>query len=299
MREALAALVGPVARLAVARGLPYAAVEQMLKAAFVQAADAAHPGLLPHRKTSRIATTTGINRREVARLQQAQPRAAARARSVAAGLFTHWTSVPPYSGTGGVPLVLPRLSEAPEAPSFETLAQSITRDVHPRSLLDELVRLRLANWDTAADTVTIAREAFVPGGDSARLLAFLGDNVGDHLSAAVANVLQHEPGAPAPHFEQAVLAEGLSAASMAGMRPAIREQWRSLMAALVSPLEARVEADAARPAEELGRLRVGLYSWFELPPPAAGAARPDTSTTQPARPRRVARRKPTGEKDPS
>ena len=47
------------------------------------------------------------------------------------------------------------------APSFESLAQEITRDVHPRSLLDELCRLGLATWDEAGDTVALSREAFV------------------------------------------------------------------------------------------------------------------------------------------
>ena len=62
------ALLMPLARLAVARGLPFAAVEGLLKQAFVQVAGEAHPGVLAHRKVSRISTVTGINRREVTRL---------------------------------------------------------------------------------------------------------------------------------------------------------------------------------------------------------------------------------------
>ena len=68
LHEALAGLMASVARLGVARGLPYAAVEEMLRLAFVQAAARAHPGLPEHRKVSRISTTTGLNRREVSRL---------------------------------------------------------------------------------------------------------------------------------------------------------------------------------------------------------------------------------------
>ncbi len=269
LHDAVAGLMSAVARLAVARGLPYAPVEEMLKRAFVGAADQAHPGLLPHRKVSRVSTATGINRREVTRLMQAQPRAVTRTRSVAAEVFTHWRTQHPYKAADGAPRLLPRQGAEP---SFETLAQAVTRDVHPRSLLDELCRLGLATWDVAADTVALSREAFVPQGDRVRMLGFLGDNVGDHLRAAVDNVLQDDRA----HFEQAVFADGLTAASIASIRPAVRAQWQALLAELVPALEARVEADAQVQPPAQGRLRVGLYTYHEgaeTPPPAAVPAR--------------------------
>jgi hypothetical protein len=276
LHEALAGLMASVARLAVARGLPCAEVEQMLRLAFVQAAARAHPGLPEHRKVSRIATTTGINRREVTRLVQAAQlaRPAPRARSVASEVYTHWRTQPPYRGADGEPRVLPRLGPAP---SFEALAQAVTRDVHPRSLLDELCRLGLAAWDEAADTVQQTRESFVAHGDLARQLAFLGDNVGDHLRAAVANVVDGDDTA---HFEQAVFADGLSAQSIASVRPAVRAQWQALLQALVPALEARVEADAQLQPPPRGRLRVGLYTYHE----GADAA-PEPSPREPLRPR--------------
>ena len=166
LQEALAGLMLSVARLGVARGLPYAAVEEMLRLAFVQAAARAHPGLPEHRKVSRISTTTGLNRREVTRLVQQQVRGGApRPRSLASEVFAHWRTQPPSRGADGQPLGLPR--QGPAA-SFETLAQAVTRDVHPRSLLDELCRLGLAQWDELVDTVALVRETFVARGDVAR-----------------------------------------------------------------------------------------------------------------------------------
>ncbi|MDO9073796.1 MAG: DUF6502 family protein [Rubrivivax sp.] len=276
LREALAGLMASVARLAVARGLPCAEAEEMLRLAFVQAAARAHPGLPEHRKVSRISTTTGINRREVTRLvqvaQQAQP--APRARSVASEVYTHWRTQAPYRGTDGEPRVLPRLGPAP---SFEALAQAVTRDVHPRSLLDELCRLGLAAWDETGDTVRQTRESFVAHGDLVRQLGFLGDNVGDHLRAAVANVIDGDDRA---HFEQAVFADGLSAESIASVRPAVRAQWQALLRALAPALEARVEADATLQPPPRGRLRVGLYTYHEGADPA-----PEPSPREPLRPR--------------
>lgn len=278
LHVALAGLMASVARLAVAQGMSCAEVEELLRLAFVQAASEAHPGLPEHRKVSRISTTTGLNRREVSRLvqlQQARQSQAApavtRSRSVASEVFTHWRSQRPYLGEDGQPRVLPRLGPAP---SFESLAQAVTRDVHARSLLDELCRLGLAEWDPLSDTVRQIREGFVAHGDLARQLAFLGDNVGDHLRAAVANTVG---GSDRAHFEQAIFADGLSAESVTSVRPAVRQLWQTLLQNLVPALEARVKADATlRPAPQ-GRLRVGLYTYHEgaEPPPAPrGPARP-------------------------
>ncbi len=272
---ALAGLMASVGRLAVGRGLPYAAAEELLKQAFVQAASEAHPGLPEHRKVSRISTTTGINRREVTRLVQQRAEQAARApvpapRSPASQLFAHWRASPAWRDAAGQPRVLPRLGTAP---SFEALAQEVTRDVHPRSLLDELLRLGLAQWDQAADTVALARETFTVRGDVARQLGYLGGNVGDHLSAAVANVLG---GDDRRHFEQAVFASGLSAESIEAVRPVVQAHWQSLLQALVPLLEARVAADEKLDPPPQGRVRVGLFSFHEGAAPAAAptAARP-------------------------
>jgi hypothetical protein len=275
LEAALGGLLEQVARLAVARGLPVAPVEALLRGAFVRAAAAAHPGVPEHRKVSRIATTTGLNRREVTRLVQQQAEAAPpRPHTSAAGqLFRRWHDAPDWRDEGGRPRVLPRLGASP---SFEALAQQVTRDVHPRSLLDELVRLGLVHWDPSADTVALAGERFVARGDAVRQLAFLGDNVGDHLRAAVDNVLDGAAGAVPRHVEQAVFAWGLSAESLAMLEPAIRAQWRTLVQALAPALRERVEADAATAPRPGGRIRIGLYSYHEgavAPPVGPGTVR--------------------------
>ena len=75
----------------------------------------------------------------------------------------------------------------------------------------------------AKDSVTLVKDAFVPRGDRGRMLGFLGHNVGDHLGAAVENVL----GDGRQHFEQAVFADELSSQSLDAMREPIEPQWRS------------------------------------------------------------------------
>jgi hypothetical protein len=267
--DALRALLEPLARLAVARGLHHATVDEMLRSAFVRAAHAVHTDLPEHRRVSRISAATGIGRREVARVMATVTAAAStpqRSRSVVSELFAHWTADPQYRDKRGRPRRLPRLGPAP---SFEALARSVTRDVHPRSLLEEMVRLELAR-QCPDDGVELVRETNVPRGDRARMDAFLGANVGDHLSAAADNVLAdgHE------HFEQAIFAEGLSQGSIQLLRGLIAAHWHALTAELVPKLEKMIKDDAKANAGATHRVRVGLFSYqAEVEPCAATAGR--------------------------
>ena len=274
------ALMLPLARLLVARGVPYAQVEESLKTAMVEAAREAHPDGLPHRLVSRIATSTGINRREVTRLTRFDPAPDEPQRSVAANTFMRWRTNPDWLDASGHPLTLARQGDAP---SFETLARSVTQDVHPRSLLDELLRLGLARHDTVADTVTLLLDAFVPSTDRARMLEFLSHNVGDHLSAAVANVLGPSP----RHLERAVFADGLSNEAIAAAEAWVADAWRDMAAALV-PFIQKLIADEAHQPEHVRqqRFRAGLYAYTErddgaVPEPSAPAAA-STSASPPA-----------------
>lgn len=261
---AIVRLLRPLARLAIARGLTFPVIKELLKQEFVHAAREAQPdGELAN--VSRIATAAGLTRREVTRLALEQPPALADRPSPATQVFTRWQAQRNLRDRGGKPKVLPRQGPAP---SFEALALAITRDVHPRSLLDELVRLGLATHDAPTDTVRLIEDAFVPRDDQARMLAFLGQNVGDHLAAGVANVLGDER----RHFEQALYADDLSDASIAAAKKLVNAQWRSLTAALVPELEELVQADLRAVEHDAShradrRLRIGLYSFDEAVTP--------------------------------
>jgi hypothetical protein len=268
-------VMAPLARLAVARGMQYAQFDQLMRAAFVEAAREAHPDVPAHRAVSRVSAATGLNRREVTRLiKSGQPDAPRR--SPATELFARWLSDPTLRLRGAPRKSLPRQGAAP---SFETLAQSVTKDVHPRSLLEEVCRLGLAEVDEKTDTVHLLRETYVPAGDDKRLFGFLGANVGDHLSAAVANVLASPP----RHLEQAIFADGLSHESIERLRPIVREQWQALVRALVPTVRRFIEEDEAAARLQDQRLRIGMYAYAE----SAAANEPqdpaESTATRPAR----------------
>jgi hypothetical protein len=251
--EALGRLLAPLAALCLARGVRFAAVEERLRQAFV---DAARGGDAPagKRDVSRVSAATGLTRREVTRISNELPAAAAVRRSPATQIFTRWLGHKRYHDARGRPRALPRQGKAP---SFESLAQSVTQDVHPRTLLDELCRLGLAEVNAKTDTVRLVRDAFVPRDDRTRMLEFLGANVGDHLAAAVANVRAETP----LHLEQAVFADDLSAESTETVRALVTARWKELLTALVPRIQALIDADAKAGRVADRRVRVGLYSY--------------------------------------
>jgi hypothetical protein len=285
LQAALVRLLAPLAQLAVARGVPFAVVDEMMREAFVSSAHAAHPGLPEHRRASRVSAATGLNRREVNRLLDQQHAAAREARtaepprSPAAMVFAHWRAAPAYRTRAGAPRVLPRTGAAP---SFESLAHEVTRDVHPRALLEELLRLNLATHDAVRDTVALVKDNFVPRGDAERMVQWMGANVGDHLAGAVANLLGREPA----HPEQAIAAAGLSAASLAQVRPLLHAHWQRLTDELVPLLERLIEQDAARTDPDnpnTHRVRFGLYGFDTAPAPAPVQDAPKAAAARRAR----------------
>src|SRR5262245_56781098 len=259
--DALGLLLAPLARLCLARGLNFASAVELLKHAYIGAAREAHAGRHGPRDIARVSAATGISRREVTRISNELVAPSVVRGSPATKVFTRWASSAKLRDRQGRPRPLRRHGRAP---SFDALSHSVTRDIHPTVILDELCRLGLTRHDPDTGLVHLLRDAFAPHEDQGRALSFLGSNVGDHLAAAVDNVLADA----AQHLEQAIFADELSDQSLADVRSMVGAQWRSLLAELVPKLEALIEADrsAGRPAHQ--RVRIGLYSFHaDMPEP--------------------------------
>lgn len=291
--SAIAALLAPLARLAVAKGLPAGPVEAAVRLAFVRAAQDALAacGLPPNRLVSRISTTTGINRREVTRLTSQRDAALPAGGSVASEVFTRWICDRSLRRRGGG---YKPLSRSGEAPSFEALARSVTQDVHPRSVLEELGRLGLVTLSEDGETVHLAVDDFVPRGDARRMLAFFADNLGDHLNGSVDNLLGTRR-----QFDQAVFADELSAQSLPQVQRFVGQQWKRLLDEAVPLLERCIEEDKAAGRVQDRRVRIGLYGYdapMAQPPqaepaPPAEAAAGKTNSKRKAGPAKAVRGK--------
>jgi Family of unknown function (DUF6502) len=253
--EAALAMLEPLAGLLLSRGLRYARAEELLKAAFVRAGARAFAAQDKLPSVSTLSVATGLRRREVQRLVEAEPASAAAPKlSLAAQVRLRWTTDPHYLDASGQPRRLPRT--APEGrPSFASLAAATSKDVHPRPLLDELVRIGAAEEDGEHVLLRGRMNAPDRGWDS--LVAIGGANVADHLSAVLVNLLSN----PRPLVEQAYFAEGLTRESAQRAADLSKDIWTQALAGLAGKVQGLLDLDE-NAADNGWRMRIGLYSYI-------------------------------------
>lgn len=250
-------VMAPLVELLLREGVTYPRFTNALKTTFLESAT----GLLEQSSArvndSRISTLTGIHRKDVREWRAVgQPRPQAKPLSAVAEVFTRWANDPEYCDEHGRPRSLDRIGGAG---SFDALAASISNDVHPHTLLQELIRLGVARWPSAstdrdADKVSLCLDAFVPKEGTAELLQLFSDNVGDHLAAAAHNL----SGDGAPMLEQSVFADRLRPESVAALGKVARKIWERAFHEMVREATALDEQDRDQPSSNQ-RIRVGMY----------------------------------------
>ena len=251
----LARLLRPLVRLCIRGGMTFPALAQLLRELFVNVAE--HDFALEGKEQtdSRVSLLTGIHRKEVARLRGAGApvHEAPATLSRTSAIIARWFAAPEFTDAKGEPLPLPRTAEG-DAPSFEALVSSITKDVRPRAVLDEWLDRKLVTIN-AAEEIVLLDTGFVPRGDDERKWHYLGRNLSDHIAAAVENV-----SGPAPRFlERAVHYDGLSA------KLAKRLEARSRELAMDALKIANREANRALAKDTGGehRWNFGIYIYSE------------------------------------
>ena len=230
-------LLRPLIRLMLHYSVQYPYLANLLKLAYVEEATRMPvPG--KEQTDSRISMLTGIHRLDVKRLRSelvtgrdAPPPSV----SLGAQAVMRWTTRPEYLDGKGRPLPLPRLASSGNTASFESLVQSISKDIRPRVVLDEWLRLGIAEIDEQ-DRVVLATDAFVPSHGLDEKLFYLGKNVHDHLGACAHNLTQPDT---SPLLERSVYFDRLS------------QESASILAAYARQLSSQASQAFAQKAMEL------------------------------------------------
>ncbi len=254
--QAVRHVLRPLVRLLLAKGLTYPWLADQLKGIFVDASDR-HFRLDGKRQTdSRVSLLTGVHRKDVRRLrddsgtrEQRMPRAV----SLGAQLVARWVSTPEYLDEDGQPKPLARLASVGGDLSFDALVASVSKDIRARAVLDEWQRLGVAMVD-ASDQVVLNTDAFIPSRGFDEKVFYFEQNLHDHLSTAVDNVLDRDP----PRLERSVHYDTLTPASVVELE---RLAKRLGMQALTT-MNRRAAELAARDAENpeaVERMNFGVY----------------------------------------
>jgi hypothetical protein len=232
-------IFAPLARLLVARGLLFGEVAERLKLHYLRAAK----GLAGPRATdSRLSVMTGLQRRDITRLA-ALPDDAPSDRKVnhLSRLVQFWQTDPRFAGRA--------LARAGGEDSFVALAQSIRRDVHPRTMIEQLREAGTISI-TDNDSIRLEQTSYQPLAGTEAQLDYLADNAGDFLAASTGNVLA----ATAPFFERAAHFNQLSPEAVAQLEAAFRVGEMALLQSI-----ARQAAKLQTESPGTHRFRAGGY----------------------------------------
>jgi hypothetical protein len=258
------AMLAPLIRLLVSHGVTYPQFTAALKLSFLRAAHAELTSSDKRVSDSAISLLSGVHRKDVRALTaegQLVGRPVDRALSVADEVFTRWISDPAYLAADGLPRMLPLRSRSDDEPSFESLAQSVSRDFHSRAILDEMTRLGIA--EAAGEFVRLRAERFVPDAGFAETLSYVTRNVYDHLAAVEQNMRAINSGARSPFLEQSVFADGLSRESVRELQELSRRIWESALRRIYALATDRIEHDQRAGGDQAMRMRFGVYFYTE------------------------------------
>jgi len=263
MSEVLA-VAQPLVQWMIKSGIGYNEFALALKPLFLSMAEQELQALDQKTSDSAISLLSGLHRKDVRAFRQeseqhAQSIQLNRAQwskpSSANQVFTRWLSsdLPPslpFQGSQG---------------SFDALAQSVSKDVHPRALLQEMVRLGLVKEQ--GEGVHLVKDGFIPDTHQRQARELLSASVADHLAAGVHNIHQSE----SPQFlEQSVFANELSKESVDQLHALSKRLWERVLKEMVQAASVLCEEDAG--CAEPHRFRLGLFAFDapELPSPQKG-----------------------------
>lgn len=265
LARALRRTLRPLVRLMLARELNYLFMAEMLKGLFVEVAEQDFRIDGKRQTDARITLLTGVHRKDVKRLR-AEPAdivdVIPENISLGAQLIAAWSAAPEFVDGDGHPKPLPRFAQEGGTPSFEALVKSVSKDIHPRAVLDEWQRLGVASID-ADNRVYLTNEAFIPEEGYAEKVYYLAQNLHDHVAAAASNVLGGNPS----FLERSVYYDGLTSEAVTELADIAEKQGMRALRAVNTRASERTVTDAGANAPT-SRMTFGIYFYHEPQAPA-------------------------------
>ena len=205
-------LLKPLIRLLLRSGIGFAHFSEWVKFAYVDVAEKDFPLAGRPPSTSRIATLTGLHRKEVARLRTAlqqeelnfSPPKANRAERV----INAWLREKAYLNKKGKPKIL--ALSGPE-PSFDSLAQLASGDIHSTAILDELLRINAVEMING-QKLQLKTTGYISTDNDDEQLNILGQSGEDLLSSLEHNL---NPDNSDKNLQRSVAYHGLTAEQIA------------------------------------------------------------------------------------
>jgi len=199
-------MLKPLIKLLINQGVSYSGFLDMLKTTYVEVAEESFTLENKRQTDSRISLLTGVHRGDVKKIRNELKISLSDKEikaSKSAQIMAIWTGHQAYLDSDGKPASL-AISCNDNERSFEQLVLNVSKDKHPRSVLDDwLSQDRIMIEE---NRVTLKEIAYVPSKDFEEKLFFAGKNIGEHLSVVAHNLANSDD----PKFDRAVYYSNLS-----------------------------------------------------------------------------------------
>jgi hypothetical protein len=292
-QRAIQSLMRPIVRQLVAKGLPYSALDGIVRRLYVETAE--RDFALPFKRPtdSRVSLVTGLHRKEVARLRREKvvpPSQVGSAESIASRVIGRWMAARGYVDERQRPRAIPYEQKSPRGPSLVRLVQDLGIDIPPRSVLDELIRLGAVVLLPGGD-LKLREEGLIPSGNLEQRLPILANDPGELFTTIAHNFDEPET----PWFQRKVDYDNIGSDSLLELRQAAKAAGEEFIRVANALLAGRDrDRNKRAPGGRRSRVVMGAYYFESDAEPGLSAARLEDAPVRPkGRGERRGRKRPT------
>ena len=253
--SAVRKILKPLVSFLLDNGMTYQWLVKELKSIYVEVADEEFSLDSKEQTDSRVSFITGVHRKDVKRLRhETGPEEIQKNVLLGAKLVAKWLSDANYCDSEGNALPLPRLAKSSDETSFEELVSSTSKDIRPRAILDEWLRLEVVTINED-DIIHLKESAFIPSKSREEKIFFLGRNIHDHFSAARTNINSENP----PFLERCVYYDKLSETSIQTLSELAKQEAVNSLLKLNKAANELQKQDTNKKNYKTHRMSFGFY----------------------------------------
>ncbi len=246
------ALLKPIARLCLERGVRLREFEQLFREVLVEEAQELIKASSNTVSASKVSVTTGLHRTEVARLIRGEPREDNK-HDVLTRVIGLWSQAKRYQDESGNPKLLTYEGTASQ---FAKLVESITKEGSHYPLLFELERLGFIEYK--GNLVELKVVDYTPEPDMERACDLLSADVIDLAATIEGNIVNRKDGA---HLHLRTVYDNISSVELPAIKKWLRERGAEFHAAMRAYLS-KLDRDITPTATEQGtRTRVAITTF--------------------------------------
>jgi hypothetical protein len=258
---AIEKLLRPLVRLLLSFQITYPQLADLLKRIYVDVASNEFEVEGKRQSDSRVTLLTGVHRKDVKRLREAESSALELTITVSAGaqIIGHWLAADEYTNSRGKPLPLPLKPTDDSNVCFESLVEQVLKqDIRPRVILDEWTNLGIAHIDKDSNVV-LNSGAFTPDKGLDEKAYFFGKNLQDHINAGAHNLLGRDPS----YFDRSVYYDKLSSESVKELAELAEQIGMQALTEMNKHAATRQKRDRNKKGEKL-RMNFGIFNFNNL-----------------------------------